>query len=348
MQMRAAPPTQAESLMISSFRGYEIRFTAVHFVFFPIELGCIMAAKLLVLHRLLKFAFGASPLHRAWLRIGRALFWVVLLCNIVGFCANIASAFYFGQAAVFCDMASSAYFLNDTVAAADYMQSVNNKAANAIRVSSVQRFCEVFVLLIVTTAFLVVGVQFYRILQTALNTLFAALQRLLPTARGANQNAQLINAASAQGKLLQRKVLVTFLAMFSTVLLRAVFAFMYGLALAFQDYDNSCSASPCNECKNVYSHVLFWILFTPEFQQIVMLFASPFAQLIALLGMAGSKVLEQASAEQMQLDEARAKESNQRKMQNMSGGGSTNNILGSTSPANLSGNGSAANHSGNC
>lgn len=323
MQMRSTPPTQAEYLMISSYRGYEIRFTATHFVFIPVELGSIMAAKLLVLHRLLKFSFGSSPFHRAWMYIGRTLFWVVILCNVIGFCANVTSAVHFSQATVFTDLAYNSYLLNDTVAGAAHLQSANTNAANAIRVSSVQRFCEVFVILIVTIAFLVVGAQFHRILQLALDTLFSAMKRLLPRAPGVNQNVQLINEASAQGKRLQRKVFWTFLILFFTVLSRAVFAFMYGLALAYQDYDSSCSPNPCDECKNVYSQILFWILFTPEFQQIVMIFASPFAQLVALWGMTGSGVLEQVAIEQVQLDGVRMKESNQRNVQNVSGSTST-------------------------
>ncbi len=93
--------------------------------------------------------------------------------------------------------------------------------------------------------------------------------------------------------------------MFCTVLVRAVFTVMYGVALLYQDYDNTCSPNPCSECKNVYSQMLFWILFTPEFQQSVMIFASPLAQLVALWGMSGSRVLEQLPLQRLQLDAAR-------------------------------------------
>lgn len=93
--------------------------------------------------------------------------------------------------------------------------------------------------------------------------------------------------------------------MFCTVLVRAVFTVMYGVALLYQDYDNTCSPNPCSQCKNVYSQMLFWILFTPEFQQSVMIFASPVAQLVALWGMSGSRVLEQLPMQRLQLDAAR-------------------------------------------
>ena len=311
--MRPNPPTQAESLMISAYRGDEMRFTAAHFVLFPIELGCIIAAKLLVLRRLLQFTSGASSLHRSWLLLSRVFFSVVVICNSIGFFANIASSVYFGQGVGFTELAYEAYYRNDSITAAGHMQSANAKAANAIRVSSVQRFCEALALLMVIAAFLVVGVRFHRIIRTALNTLLSVMQRLRRGASSADYNVQLINEASIQGRQLQRKVLVTFFFIFFAGLLRSFFTIMYGVALAYQDYDNSCSPSPCDECKNVYSQILFWILFTPEFQHLVMIFASPVAQLIALWGMSGAGVLEQMQAQRTQLDAARSKDSSQRK-----------------------------------
>jgi hypothetical protein len=123
----------------------------------------------------------------------------------------------------------------------------------------------------------------------------------------------LISQATDKGRHLQRKILITFVLVFFTVLVRSVFTTMYGVALALQDYDNRCSPSPCNECKNVYSQVLFWILFTPEFQQISTIIASPLAQLVALWGMSGARVLEQMPMQRVQLDATRAKATVQRK-----------------------------------
>ncbi len=313
MQMRPSPPTQAESLMISAYRGDEMRFTAAHFVLFPIELGCIIAAMLLVLRRLLQFTSGASSLHPSWLLFSRAFFSVVVIFNSIGFFANVASSVYFSQGVGFTELAYEAYYRNDSIAAAGLMQSANAQAANAIRVSSVQRFCEALALLMVIAAFLVVGVRFHFIVRAALSTLLSVMRRAQLGASKVDRNVQLINEASVQGRHLQRKVLVTFFFIFFAVLLRSVFTIMYGVALAYQDYDNGCSPNPCNECKNVYSQILFWILFTPEFQHLVMIFASPAAQLIAFWGMSGTGVLEQMQAQRSQLDSARIKDSSQRK-----------------------------------
>ena len=62
MQLRN--PTLAQQAQISVMRGYEVRFTAYHFVLFPIELGCVIVAKLLVLRRLQLFTLIDSPRKR--------------------------------------------------------------------------------------------------------------------------------------------------------------------------------------------------------------------------------------------------------------------------------------------
>jgi hypothetical protein len=315
MQMQLRNPTLAQQAQISVMRGYEVRFTAYHFVLFPIELGCVIVAKLLVLRRLQLFTLIDSPRKRAWLLAGRAFLAAVITLSLVGFFANVASAAYFGEAANFSDLATNAWASNQTDAAADFMQSVNAKASAAIRISSVQRFCEVSVLLMTIVAFLIVGVQSYRIFQSALRTLLSARLRLAaPSILSAGVDTNnLISQAADKGRHLQRKILITFVFVFCTVLVRSVFTTMYGVALALQDYDNRCSPSPCNECKNVYSQVLFWILFTPEFQQISTIIASPLAQLVALWGMSGARVLEQMPMQRVQLDATRAKVAVQRK-----------------------------------
>jgi hypothetical protein len=328
MQMQLQSPTLAQQTTISEMRAREIRFTASHFVLFPIELGCVIVAKLLVLRRLHHFTLNNSAHQRAWLMAGRVFLAAVITACVVGFFANVASAVYFAEASDFADLAAKAWASNNTAAAADFMQAVNAKASTAIRVSSVQRFCEVAVLLMTIVAFLIVGIQSHRIFESALRTLFTVLKRLEVTA-GGDQSSALISQASLQGRQLQRKILTTFLLVFSTVLVRSVFTIMYGVALALQDYANSCSPNPCNECKNVYSHILFWILFTPEFQQVSTIIASPLAQLVALWGMSGARVLEQMPLQRLQLDAARSKAATARKEKR---------IIAETSSANSSAN----------
>jgi hypothetical protein len=54
-----------------------------------------------------------------------------------------------------------------------------------------------------------------------------------------------------------------------------VLSFYFGIISAAQDFDNPCSANQCNACKNVYSIMIFWVLYTPALQMIVLLVGRP-------------------------------------------------------------------------
>ena len=70
----------------------------------------------------------------------------------------------------------------------------------------------------------------------------------------------------------------------------------YAFAQAFQNNADRCARSPCNPCKNVYSNIHFWILYSPVFQPVIMIIASPLALLVALWGMSDAHVLEQMAS----------------------------------------------------
>ena len=95
----------------------------------------------------------------------------------------------------------------------------------------------------------------------------------------------MVAAASLQGRQLQRKVLGTFVFVFITVLVRSVFTFIYAVAQALDDNDHPCAIIFCDPCHNVYTNIHGWILYTPAFQQVPTLIASPIALLVALWGM---------------------------------------------------------------
>ena len=96
-----------------------------------------------------------------------------------------------------------------------------------------------------------------------------------------------------QGRLLQRKVLATFSFVFLSLLLRSVFAVMESVATAKNDTSNQCALSQCDDCKNTFTHMLFWMIYTPVFQNLILLIASPLSLLVALWGMSGVRPLEQ-------------------------------------------------------
>ena len=110
-----------------------------------------------------------------------------------------------------------------------------------------------------------------------------------------------ISNAAVQGERLQRKVFWTVSFVFSTVIVRSVLSLMYAFSQAFQDGENTCSFNPCNQCRNVYSHINYWIVYSPVFFSVIMLISSPLALLVALWGMSNVQVLEQMTSAKARL-----------------------------------------------
>ena len=68
---------------------------------------------------------------------------------------------------------------------------------------------------------------------------------------------------------------------------------MFALGNALQNDNAACasSAKKCDvSCFNMYSLMQTWLIYTPEFQLIVVLFSSPLALLVALWGMTTDKM----------------------------------------------------------
>ncbi len=99
----------------------------------------------------------------------------------------------------------------------------------------------------------------------------------------------MVAAASLQGRQLQRKVIGTFVFVFMTFLVRSVFTCLFAVAQALQ-----------NTGDNVHSNIQGWIVYTPAFQMVTTLIASPIALLVALWGMSGVGALEQMSSSSVQ------------------------------------------------
>jgi hypothetical protein len=153
-------------------------------------------------------------------------------------------------------------------------------------------------LIIVIAAFFTVGCFSARVIASALRSLSTAQQKLVSIAGVANdeQGRQLFASAGVQGRRLQRKVIGTFVFIFVTILVRSAFTVLYAAAQALQNNGDPCATSFCDPCHNVYSNIIGWIVYTPLFQQVTMLIASPIALLVALWGMSGVQELETMSS----------------------------------------------------
>jgi hypothetical protein len=302
--------SQARSFNLE--RSGENRFAAMYYLLYPFELSFVVAAQLLVLHRLQKLSWADSASARMRLICRRAFMSSVVILNVLGALSDVVAAVYFIQAADAESQAADAWASNSS-ASANSLQLVGRKqkaaASNAV---AVQRFCEMIMLLLIITAFLIVGAKSSRVITSALRTLSVAEQKAssligisLAEGAGTNKTLQILALASTAGRLLQRKIVLTFVFVFVTLLLRSVFSVMFAIALAFQDMGSGCAKNVCDTCYNTYSHITFWILYIPLFQQLVMLIASPLSLLVALWGMSDIEALEQVSVQQEKLDLAR-------------------------------------------
>jgi len=299
-------PTLSELQLRNEMRADRLGFIAAFYSMFPLELGLVVVAKLLVLHRLHRFSICRSPRVRMWEVLGRLFLAAVVAGNLIGFGGNIVSAVYYSQAGGMADKAAKAWAANDTAVGKNWEGQSRQKTEQASAVASVQRFSEVSVLLMIISAFLIVGVNSLRIIAQALRTLLAAEKKFVSVAGAAGAaGREMIAGASVQGRQLQVKVVATVAFVFFTVLVRTAFTVLYALAQGFQNSSSSCAPSQCDPCKNVYTHINFFILYTPLFQLLLMLVSSPLALLVALWGMSGVRAIEHMSSQLLGLDQAR-------------------------------------------
>ena len=150
--------------------------------------------------------------------------------------------------------------------------------------SSVQQFCEVAVLLLIIVAFAVVGVACARRLSSAQQHHDALLDPA---------DAAAAAAAAPAWRKLRRQILGTAVFVFVTFLLRAVFSFIDALSNALLIQGPISNCNNCDPtCNNVWEVIHFWLIFTPEFQLIVVLISSPLALIVALWGMTDRRTLK--------------------------------------------------------
>ncbi len=291
---------------ISEFREVELRSTSAFFILFPVEAWFVSVAQLLVLHRMFRFSLSGSRRKRAWRICGRIFFAIVNAAYLSGVLCNVTAASYLIEGAVVSRKVVNAYLDNDIVSAKDYEVLALSMVQKGASLLGIQRFIEAVVLINVITAFLITGFNCHRIIISALRALFTAGQRVSTiSGAAAGQAKELVHQAGSEGKRLHRKVVGTVLVVFVTVLVRSFYSTLYALALYFNQISNPCSRSECDPCKNVFSHILSWMLFTPFFEQSIMLVASPLAQLAALWGMSGVRAIEQMTVEQNHLSSNR-------------------------------------------
>lgn len=167
--------------------------------------------------------------------------------------------------------------LTDTANITDRSQIVHfaYKFELALRFSSAQTYCEAIVLLLIVLSFALVGVFSIRRIRS-----------------GMSQH----NAAEPMTDAVRRlrlQIVGTTCVVFVTFLVRSMYATMYSLAISLQDASNSCPGvnSFCDfSCYNNFTHMVYWMFYTPEFQLMLVLVSKPVPLLIALWAMTSERM----------------------------------------------------------
>jgi hypothetical protein len=251
---------------VNFFEGYKIpnesqealgqRLYSAFLVAYAIEFLCLTSAKLMVLDRMSMFlaldGTGTAVTRSRWAAAGHFVMAVVVLGNAVGLAGSIA-------------------------AAANYQE--DGTSASAYSALSVQRICDASVLLLIVVAFVVVGVLSASRVSASLLGVDAA------------------SAAAATGRALRRRMLGTTAFVFVAFLLRSVFSTFHAVAFELRDVDAACpgidKSTYCDaSCYNVYTHIVGWMYYTPEFESIIVLISSPLTLLVALWGMTSNATLQ--------------------------------------------------------
>jgi hypothetical protein len=269
----------------SSYLAVSLSWLTVYYVTYGIEFLCLSAAKLLVLDRMSDFAVPQGEgLYTRWIAGARAVMVVVVAGNAAGFAANVAASVDSKKAADAASAASSFFFANNTEVGREHLVLTRQHYQMSAATASVQSFIQVFVLLLIIAAFVVVGCLCARRVSAALLRVASASE------------------AVVAGRSLHLRITVTTGFVFVSFLLRSIYSVMHAIASQFQDLDTVCpgSRSPCGPCYNSYSHMAMWMAYTPEFQMTMVLISSPLALLVSLWGMAPRVIFERETyAERM-------------------------------------------------
>jgi hypothetical protein len=262
----------------SSLFSLSYSWLAVFTVTYALEFLCLSAAKLMVLDRMTNFAAGQDDsAKRRWTAGGRIVMAVVVLGNVVGFAANISSAVHAQKAAEASSTASTLFAANNTYDGRELLIFTQMEIQLALSSSSVQSFSEVVVLLLIIAAFLVTGVF--------------CIRRVSSGMFGVNAAAE----DAAMSNTIRLQIVGTTTSVFVAFVLRSVVSTMFAVANQLQNSGNICSgvSSRCDTlCYNMFTHLLQWMNYTPEFQQTTVLISSPLALLVALLGMTSRHTLQ--------------------------------------------------------
>ena len=268
-------PSNASNIVLSQISAQHAQTTqwlSAHDVTYPFEFLCLTIAKLLVLDRMKDFASIGSEAR--WVNGRRLVLGGVVVGNAVALVARIVAAVLWNKAGDLASASAAAYAANQTASGGDFEVHNLLKAELSTKFDGIAQYCEVIVLFCIITAFIVVGAVCARRVSSAI--------------------LEMSNELGAASRQLRRQIIGTVAFVFVTFLLRAIYAIFYALVNSLQNIGAPCpNYILCDSaCFNVPTHILNWMLYTPEFQMITILLSSPLALLVALWGMTTERTLK--------------------------------------------------------
>jgi len=277
---------------LASMAKYSQVSIAAFQLLYSVEFLCLSIVKLFVLDRMEDFFVELRDKER-WAKAGRVVMTLVVAGGVVGTGGNIVSVVSRLQAAGFANSAESALAAQNFLQAFPLVQKFAESVESAVKAQSIQEFSEIAVLLILIAAFVVVGVMCARRVDSSL--------------------ALMTPHASAKAKYMRRQIVVTVVVVFVTFLLRSTYTSMIAIASALQDSGrycaSICSILPQENCLipfNMYTHMYFYLFYSPEFQLLVVLISSPLALLVALWGMTSGRTLHAMRESRRQMESIRS------------------------------------------
>jgi hypothetical protein len=273
-----------------------VRWLAVYAVTYPFTFCGVIIPQLMVLDRIACFSnlkdASASSENTIW---NRALYALFLIGNVVGLCGNIASAVFVLQAANFYDVVVAR---NDSSArsAAIFHLSEGAKA------SSIHISFETCMVLIILVASSIAGYsscrRIYATLSAVENEQLDKLSVMFNIPQDPASSVvlkQKRERAILSGQLLRRQIACTSVIIFISFLMRSVFMIMFAVGAGLQNSSDACVSgyvNRCSSCYNTYTHLLIWILYTPEFTFVLVLISQPISLIVSLWGMTSGNMLE--------------------------------------------------------
>jgi hypothetical protein len=273
-----------------------LRWLIAYALIAPFALCCTVAAKLLVLNRLMDFSKTKvqGGVSCSCAMFEKVVFGVVVVGNVVGLIGNIVCSVFLSRAAHSYELAVAA---NSTALAKELYSK--QEVQNGAKAMSIYLGFETTLLIFIVISFFVTGVAGVRRIRASLravdeNQKNGVALAIAPAEREAGQRKPMLVALEHKSQKLTRQIVGTCGVVFVSFFVRAVYTCAFALASALQNNNVLCVpyVNRCGDCYNVFAHVQVWLLHTPELFFAVALISQPVALLVALWGMTSGQTLQ--------------------------------------------------------